>query len=494
MSDIATQHRTGSTAATAEALNVPLIIDLDGCLIRSDLLLETALAYLSPNPLRMFQLFGWALKGRANLKRQLAHAAGLDLQLIPVNDDVVAFAESAKASGRQVYLATAADELLAIKIGTRFDFLDGVIASDGTRNLKGRHKCEELRARFPHGFDYVGDGNADLPIWQEARKVIVVEPNGGLRRAVGALKKPTETLERPQPEWQALVKACRLHQWAKNTLVFVPALLSGQIADPPVLLACTLAFFALGLVASGTYLVNDLLDLSHDRRHPSKRQRPLASGELSMHSAIIAVPALIGGGLAVGALLSLYAALALLTYLGLTLAYSLRIKREPILDTLTLAGLFTLRLVLGISVAGVVAPWLLVFSMFLFTSLSLAKRCAEIQSMAKSGATSIAGRGYLVSDEPFVLSLGLATGTGSILIMVLYLIFDAFNREFYANPHWLWGIPVVLFLWVTHIWLVGHRGKLDDDPVAYAVKDRKSLFLGSVAAGAFACAWTGVPL
>jgi 4-hydroxybenzoate polyprenyltransferase len=494
MSDIAMHRSAANAAPRAEATDVPLVVDLDGCLIRSDLLLETALAYLSPNPLRLIQIFGWALKGRANLKRKLAQAAGLDLQLIPLNEDVLAYAERASESGREVYIATASDELLARKIGARFDFLSGVIASDGTRNLKGRHKSEELRKRFPQGFDYIGDCNADLPIWEQARKIIVVEPSVGLRRAVGTLQKPTETLERPRPEWRALLTACRLHQWAKNTLVFIPALLSGQIADPQVMLACTLAFFAVGLVASGTYLVNDLLDLSHDRRHPSKRRRPLASGELSMHTAIIAAFALIAGGLAVGAVLSLYAALALLAYLGLTLAYSLRIKREPILDTLTLAGLFTLRLVIGISVAGVVAPWLLVFSMFLFTSLSLAKRCAEIQATAKSGATSIAGRGYLVSDAPLVLSLGLATGTGSILIMVLYLIFDAFNRGFYGNPNWLWGIPVALFLWVTHIWLMGHRGKLDEDPVAYAIKDRKSLLLGSVAAGAFACAWTGVPL
>lgn len=186
--------------------------------------------------------------------------------------------------------------------------------------------------------------------------------------------------------------------------------------------------------------------------------------------------------------------MALLTYLTLTLAYSLRIKKVPILDTVTLAGLFTLRLVLGIAVAGEAAPWLLVFSMFLFTSLCLAKRCAEIQSMESTGAVSLSGRGYLTSDAPFVLSLGLATGTGSILIMVLYLIFDAFRRDFYGNPHWLWAIPVVLFLWITRIWLVGHRGKLDDDPVAYAIKDRNSLALGTIAAGAFAFAWAGVPL
>ncbi len=474
---------------------IPLIVDLDGCLIRSDLLYETAFAYLSANPLRLFPLLQWLWRGRAYLKRRLAEAAGLDLQLIPVNEAVADYARAAKADGRAVYLATGSDELLARKIGTRFDFLDGVIASDGTCNLKGRRKGAELQRRFPQGFDYVGDCHDDLHIWKQARKVVVVEPDSALRQSVDALGKPTETLERDTPQWSALLKAARLHQWAKNTLVFVPALLSGQIVRPEILGACLVTFVALGLVACGTYLLNDLLDLSHDRRHPTKRNRPLASGHLPMLTAVTVIPLLIGTGLALGAAVGVAVFASLLAYLALTLAYSLRIKKVPIFDTITLAGLFTLRLMLGIAAAAVfISPWLLVFSMFLFTSLCLAKRCAEIQSIQNTGASALSGRGYLVSDAPFVLALGLATGTGSILIMVLYLIFDAFNRSFYADPHWLWTIPVVLFLWVTHIWLVGHRGKLDDDPVAYAIKDRQSIILGSIAAGGFALAWAGVPL
>lgn len=484
-------ERSGKLADRHEP---PLIVDLDGCLIRSDLLFETAFAYIGTNPLRAFRLLIWVLRGRAHLKRRLAATAGLDLQLIPINERVDAYARRAKKTGREVYLATGSDEILARKIGTRFDFLDGVIASDGSSNLKGRRKAAELLRRFPDGFDYVGDSSADLHVWQHANKAIVVEPGAALLRSVGALRKPTETIERTSSRWLAALKAARLHQWAKNTLVFVPALLSGQITHPPVFIGCSLAFVALGLLACGTYLVNDLLDLSHDRRHPSKRHRPLASGHLSIQAAIIAVPVLIGAGLAIGAAVGASAFVVLLAYLVLTLAYSISIKKVPILDTVTLASLFTLRLVLGIAVAGVMAPWLLVFSMFLFTSLCLAKRCTEIQCMEGTGATAVAGRGYLVSDAPFVLALGLATATGSILIMVLYLIFDAFNREFYGNAHWLWGLPVVLFLWVTHIWLVGHRGKLNDDPVAYAVKDRASLLMGAVAASVFAFAWAGMPL
>lgn len=472
----------------------PLLVDLDRSLIRTDLLLETVLVYLSTNPLRLFTLIGWIMQGRAHTKRQLAQAAGLDLLLIPVNEHVEEFAREAKQSGRDVYLATASDEILANRIAGRFEFLDGVIASDGNNNLKGARKAEEARRRFPDGFDYVGDSSSDLHVWQHARRAIVVAPSTSLLRSVHMLGKPTEVVGRSRT-WRALAKASRLHQWAKNTLVFIPAILSAQIADPATALACLFAFIALGLVASGTYLINDMWDLSSDRRHAIKRKRPLASGSLPITTALVAAPIMIGSGLAIAAFVNLGAFTALFAYLAITLAYSMHFKRTPVLDTVVLAGLFTLRLVLGIAAAGVVAsPWLLVFSMFLFTSLSLAKRSSEIQRVAASGRVAVAGRGYLVADKPFVLALGMATATASIMIMVLYLIFDAFARDFYGNPHWLWVFPVVLFLWSARVWLVAQRGQLNEDPVAFALKDRQSLAMGAIIATAFIFAWVGVPL
>lgn len=472
----------------------PLLVDLDRSLIRTDLLLETALVYLSANPLRVFRLLGWLLRGRAHLKRKLAHAAGLDLLLIPVNEHVESFAREAKRAGQAVYLATASDELLAGRIAARFDFVDGVIASDGSNNLKGANKAAVLRRRFPNGFDYVGDSSSDLHVWRHARSVIVVAPSASLLRSVRALRKPTKVVDQARVG-PALLKAARLHQWAKNSLVFIPAILSAAIAKPEVATTCLFAFFALGLVASGTYLVNDMWDLSSDRRHASKRKRPLASGRLPITTALVAAPLMIGGGLAIAAAIGVAAFVTLLAYLATTLAYSMHLKRVPVLDTVVLASLFTMRLILGIAAAGVVAsPWLLVFSMFLFTSLSLAKRSTEIQRVSAAGGVTVAGRGYLVTDAPFVLALGMATATGSIMIMVLYLIFDAFSRDFYGNPTWLWVFPVVLFLWTARVWLVGQRGQLHDDPVAFALKDRQSLAMGAVMVAAFIMAWVGVPL
>lgn len=472
----------------------PLLVDLDRSLIRTDLLLETALAYLGRNPLGIFNLLGWMLRGRAYVKRRLAEVVDLDVEIIPVHDEVAALASQAKAEGREVYLVTASDELIATKFSARFPFLDGVISSDGNNNLKGMRKARVVRERFPAGFDYVGDSRADLHIWRHAREIIVVEPSASLLRSVSELRKPTTIFAR-RPRLPALLRAARLHQWAKNTLVFLPAILSGQIAHPETAIACGLAFLALGLVAVGTYLVNDLLDLAHDRRHWSKRKRPIASGELPIGIAVAAAVVSIGAGLAIGAAIGTSVLTVLCAYLVLTLTYSLHIKRVPILDVVALACLFTLRLALGIAAAQVVAsPWLLVFSMFLFTSLSTAKRFTEIQRTAAKGERTVSGRGYLAADAPLVLGLGLATGTASILIMVLYLIFDAFGRGFYGNPNWLWFFPLILFLWIARVWLVGQRGELHDDPVAFALKDRQSLVLGGIMAVAFVLAWAGAPL
>jgi 4-hydroxybenzoate polyprenyltransferase len=483
----------GEVPSGSRLSSVPLVVDLDKCLLRTDLLLECALAYLRTNPLRIARLVGWFWRGRAHLKWKLAENTCLDLDFVPVNASVEGFARQAKSSGREVYLATGADDLLARKIAGRLDFFDGVIASDGTRNLKGSNKAAELCQLLPDGFDYVGASLDDLHVWRHAAKVIAVNPSASLRRSVTALGKPVTFLGTSAQQSTALFEAARPHQWAKNALVFVPALLAGQIANFEVLMSCIMAFLAMGLIAFGTYIINDLWDLPYDRRHPTKCHRPLASGRLSIDTAMVVAPALILLGLGLGTAINAATGTVLLAYLVLTLAYSMGIKAKPILDTVTLGALFTIRFVVGITAAAVAAsPWLLVFSMFLFTSLCLAKRCTEIHSMQRAGAISVAGRGYVVTDAPFVLCLGIATATASVLIMVLYLTFDAFSQNFYRDPHWLWGLPIALFLWITHVWLVGHRGKLDDDPVAFALKDRQSLLLGGIATGCFLLAWAGV--
>lgn len=288
----------------------------------------------------------------------------------------------------------------------------------------------------------------------------------------------------------ALAEGLRLHQWAKNLLIFVPLLLSGTIDNLEAWVLCLLGFVAWGVLASSTYLLNDLLDLRFDRTHWSKWRRPIARGDLPIALVAIVVPLGMLISLATVASVSHRAAVVLLIYTGLTFAYSLGLKRLPVVDVLILAMLYTLRLFFGIELANVAASsWLLVFSMFIFISLSLAKRFTEIMRNANLGREKVEGRGYVVKDGPLIFGLGLSTAAGAVLIMVLYLINEAFGATFYRSPLLLWPVPAILFLWLGRIWLLAGRDQLDDDPIRFAIRDPASLALGAGVVAAFASAW-----
>lgn len=471
---------------------LPLVIDLDGTLLRTDLLYETFVAALRRDPLSLPGLLGAAWRGRAALKQDLAARGDLDLDTVPIDDRIAAYATEAKADGREVYLATAADGAIARRIAARFPFVDGVIASDGTVNLKGEAKARALAERFPDGFVYAGDSRADLAVWRAAKGTVIVSASPRVEAAARAIREPLARFERKPATPGVYARALRLHQWAKNALVFAPLVLGGKALDAGAWGACALGFLALGLLASSTYLLNDLWDLPDDRRHWTKRERPLASGRLPIRTALMLAPLGVGVSLCLGALLGPAALGIMSLYLALTLAYSFRVKREPILDGFTLAVLFTLRIGLGIALAGtLVSPWLLTFSLFLFTSLSLAKRYTEVERMVRHGRDRTPGRGYRAGDGPLLLSLGSAAGIAAVLVMVLYLIHDAMPAGLYGAPAFLWAFPAVLFLWIGRVWLLCGRGELNDDPVAFALKDRVSLGLGAVMGVAFLAAAFG---
>lgn len=476
---------------SAGAVGCPVVLDLDDTLIRTNVLHELALIYLKGNPLRVFHIAAWLARGKAALKNELSARVTLDVDGLPVNDDVVAFAEEQKARGARIVLATAADSLIARRIARRFGFIDDVIGTENGVNLKGAEKAKRLADRFPGGFTYVGDSTADLKVWAVAKSAVVVSGSNSLaRRAEKVI--PVEKRFTAGDAGKAMLKVMRPHQWAKNALVFTPLILAGLAGDAAAWLQAALAFFALSLLASGTYVLNDLFDLQEDRQHWSKRARPIASGALSIRQALVLCGSLLFAAVALAALAGPTVFVLLGFYATLTISYSLALKRQPITDAFVLATLFTLRIGVGIAAVGtMVSPWLLVFSMFLFGSLSLAKRYTEINRMGEHDRTTIAGRGYVADDSALVLAMGIASGLAAIVIMVLYLIEDAFAEEFYADPVWLWSFPAVLFLWVGRVWFVSHRGELHDDPVAFAVKDRTSLLMGTVMALGFVAAVIG---
>lgn len=467
--------------------NYPLVLDLDGTLLRTDLLLEAALQYVKRQPLGAFMLLWWACRGIAYLKHQLASRTELAVQQLPINERLAGYAREAAANGRTVIAATAANRELATKVCARFSFIIEVLASCGSVNLKGSRKAAALSERFPEGYVYAGDAAADLTVWRSARGGIFAGRNQGVLKQLSSTTHLEADFSVPSATLADWRKALRLHQWAKNGLLFLPLMLAGQLLDPARWLACVAAFFALGLTASATYLINDLLDLEADRQHWTKRNRAVAAGLITIPQAIAVSAVLLVSGItlaAVGAGLPVIG--LLLLYCAVTLSYSLYLKRVPVLDVTVLASLFTLRLVLGAAAAQVrISAWLLVFSMFLFLSLALAKRSTEIgrkgSSAPMEGATH--GRGYVAADAALVAGLGASSALAAVHVMVLYLINDAFSDVLYRFPQLLWATPVLIGLWLGRVWLLCGRGILHDDPVVFAVSDKVSLVLG---AGVFA--------
>lgn len=467
-------------------LQIPLVLDLDQTLLRSDLLVESVFAILREKPLMIFRLIGWACKGRAYLKHKVAGVADIDPSSLPINEDVAALAAGRKAAGQRVVVATASDVEAARKLMVRFPFVDEVTGSDGVRNLKGAEKARLLQSQYPQGFDYAGDSAADLHVWHVSSSIILVEPSAKVARAAEKIR-PASTHFKKPAVWKTWAKALRIHQWAKNSLVFAPLILAGLFSDLVAWGAAALAFAGLSLTASATYIINDIIDLPHDRAHRSKSKRPLASGHLPLVQGVMMCLALLAAGLTLGALAGLPVLACIAAYLVTTIAYSTSLKRIPFLDTVILAGLFTLRLVIGMVAVGAPASaWLLTFSMFLFLSLSLAKRQVEIASMRGSRAGQISGRGYLAGDGPIVGAFGVASAIASIVLFIQYVHHEADVAATFTVTDSLWVFPVLLFLWLSRIWILCSRGEMDDDPVAFSIKDRVSLCIGAASFMLFA--------
>ncbi|AHJ67848.1 UbiA prenyltransferase family protein [Granulibacter bethesdensis] len=471
-------------------ISIPLVLDLDGTLIATDSLHESLLQHLKNTPSDLVRLPLWVMAGRAQFKQRFAEVLTQeDIDALPATPGIIALAEREAAKGRKIVLATAANRAIAEKISARFPFISEVLASDDRGNLKGAAKAAALTSRYPDGFIYAGDSEADLHVWRSARAAVIVERGKRLRSKV---QPDTPVVAHIHPSGQranVLRRAARLHQWAKNALVFVPLVLGGQIFSAHAWGAAILAFMAMGLLASGTYIANDMWDLAEDRRHWSKKKRPLASGQLPLDDGLFLLMVCGLAALLFAAADGVGAIVTLAIYLVMSLAYSYKFKREPIVDVLLLAGMFTMRLVLGQVVTGVaLAPWLLVFSMFIFLSLSLVKRHTEVMRMVQHGHQKVLGRGYLAVDAPLILALGVASSMGAVAIMVLYLIDEAFQASFYRHPALLWGFPMIIFLFLGRIWLLCQRQELQDDPVAFALKDRVSLFYGATAIALFLAA------
>lgn len=467
----------------ADPPDVPLAVDLDGTLVRTDTLHENLLALFKQAPWLLLLLPLWVLKGKAFFKAEVARRAALDASRLPYNEELLAWLREEKARGRRLVLATAADRRIAEGVAAHLDGLfSDVYASDGKENLSGARKLARLKAALGT-FDYAGNDGVDVPLWRESRRVVVVHaPAGVLKQAHGLGRQVHRVFERPRVGPRVWVKALRVHQWAKNALVFVPLLAAHKATQPQLWLHAVLGFAAFSLCASSVYVLNDLLDLEADRRHPTKSQRPFAACALPVSTGVVLAPALLLAGAAVCLLLPLAFAALLATYYALTLAYSLRLKQVVMLDVLVLAGLYTVRIFGGALAVGVpTSSWLMMFSMFLFLSLALVKRLSEVRRLRLSNETAAHGRGYLAQDYEQLASLGAASGQVSVLVLALYITSKEVTA-LYAHPERLWLLCPVMLYWVGRVWLLAHRGLVNEDPLVFALRDRVSYAVGLVSA------------
>lgn len=466
-------------AAPVEARPVtmrPLCVDLDGTLTKSDTLADSLLLLIRNNPLKAAMAPFWLRQGKAAFKARVSSLVSLDVEHLPWNRQLLDYLAEQHAMGRRIYLVTGADTGVAQRIASYVGLFDGVLASDGETNRTGNHKLSALKQRFAdEGFDYIGNAGVDAPALVRSGEAMAANPTRKLRSLIRSGVVPvSRTFEERAGTLRAILKAMRLRQWTKNVLIFVPLLLAHAVGFPLPLWAL-LAFLCFSLCASGTYILNDLLDMDADRRHPTKCRRPFAAGDLSAGTGLWIAGLLLAAGFAGSVFFTPDFAEWLAVYVVATLAYSLRLKRVALVDVLLLSGLYALRLLAGAAALGIrISAWFAAFSIFLFLSLAIVKRFSELQRTREKGESLTNGRGYQLSDIEQLRSFGTVSGLAAVLVFALYI--NSYDiAGLYRHPARMWLVVPLLLWWIFRVWLLASRGQLDEDPVIFAVTDKLSL-------------------
>jgi 4-hydroxybenzoate polyprenyltransferase/phosphoserine phosphatase len=471
---------------SAPNVGVPLVVDVDGTLLVTDLLQEAALQFIAGQPLQAFRLPIWLASGKSHLKAQLADRVNPRIDTVPLREEVLALVCDAQANGRPVYLASASDRRYVEELAERIGGIAGVFGTDAGVNLAGVAKAERLVGAFGvEGYDYVGDTPIDFAVWRSARKALVVAKSAGFAAKVRKAFPDAEIVARPRSQLRNYLSALRMHQWAKNILLFLP-MIAGHRFDLQTTVATSLGFLCFCFAASSAYVINDLLDLPNDRDHPRKSRRPFAAGTVPITHGVIFAVLLMAGAFALSSLLPLRFSSTLLVYVTSTLGYSLLLKRKVLIDVIVLGGLYALRVFGGL--AAIDAPqtqWLLMFSLFLFMSLAIVKRCSELVANRAADKVGTPGRDYQIEDLNVLLPLGAATGCGSVFVVALYMSSPEM-LALYSHPGRLWLIYPLLLYWISRVLIKANRGELHDDPVVFALSDRVSWITGACAAAVIA--------
>lgn len=475
------------------AFNNVIAVDLDGTLTPTDTLYESVILLLKNNLLNLFMLPFWLAKGLAFFKAKVAQNSKLDVTNIPYNNSLINWLKKERVSGKKIVLCSATNQKIALAVSEHLQFFDDVIASDSKTNLKSINKRRALEKKYGlNGYDYAGNSRADLEVWAGCRHAIIVNSCSKLRKQasqVATISRAFPSYGNTISEW---IRALRVYQWLKNILLFVPLLAAHQLGNFQYLSSLVFAFISLSLCASSVYIINDLLDLESDRQHPRKRNRPFASASLSILTGIVLSPLLVVASFALGYLVSSDFLVVLIIYFLLTTFYSLVLKQIVLLDCLTLASLFTLRIIAGAAAVSIpLSFWLMAFSIFIFLSLALVKRYAELVMQLKAGNKYVHGRGYRVIDTSLIQTMGVSAGYLSVLVLALYMRSEDV-LILYAQPEMIWfAIPLLLF-WISWVWLQANRGEMHDDPIIFAIKDKASLTVALLSAGIFVVAANGL--
>jgi 4-hydroxybenzoate polyprenyltransferase len=481
------------THKTPADLGAVIAVDLDGTLTLTDTLHESALYLLRDSPLNVLALPFWLLGGKAALKAKVADRVDLDVATLPYNTALIDWLKEERAAGKRLVLCTATDIRVAQAIADYLGFFDEVLASNGTTNNIGINKRAALEAKYGvKGYDYAGNSAADIAVWAGARQAVVVNASDAITKQAAQVATVSEVIPPQAVTLSHWLEMLRVHQWLKNLLLFVPLFAAHQIGNVQSLSTLIFAFVSFSLCASAVYMANDLLDLKSDRKHPRKRHRPFACAAVPIKMGVVLAPLFATASLLLGLVVGTAFTAWLVVYFLLTCAYSLWLKRLALIDCLTLATLYTLRIIAGAAaVAITLSFWLLAFSVFIFLSLAFVKRYAELQVQAQAGNSYAHGRGYAVTDAPLVQTLGITAGYAAVLVLALYLHGETVVT-LYAQPELIWfAVPLMLF-WVSWVWMKAHRGEMHDDPIVFAIKDKASLAVAALIAISFALATKGI--
>jgi 4-hydroxybenzoate polyprenyltransferase len=455
----------------------PICVDLDGTLIKSDWLHEAIIALIASNPLMIFMVFIWAVRGPLKLKLELEKRVEIDPTSLPYNYEVINYLKDRKKNGYRILLVSATPENVLRCISEYLNLFDQVLGTDSNRNLKGKIKADTLTELFGEfGFEYIGNSNVDLHIWKKSALAHVV---GSL-----SLKAKVNSKVALGQHWNnktfslfTFFKAIRIHQWVKNLLIFIPILMAHKINDNGSIINAVIAFFSFSLTASAVYLMNDLSDIRSDRLNKYKSNRPIASGDMSILFAGMLIPIFLALSFVISMNLTSNFFNILVLYFLTTTIYTFWLKKIVLLDIFTLASLYTIRIIAGGAATSVlVSPWLLAFSMFIFLSLACSKRATELHDMKKISDIKIPGRGYVGQDYAQIVQFGTISGYLAVLVLALY-ISNPQVTKLYSHPEWLWALCPFILYWISRIWLLTSRGQLHEDPIIFAISDKISYFV-----------------